>query len=33
MAATKRKICGGCLLAVIQEELANDSDSDAEYVP
>jgi hypothetical protein len=34
MAARKRKICDeGDLLAVIEEELANDSDSDAEYVP
>jgi hypothetical protein len=34
MAARKRKIRDeGNLLAVIGEELANDSDSDAEYVP
>jgi hypothetical protein len=34
MAARKRKISDeGDLLAVIEEELASDSDSDAEYVP
>jgi hypothetical protein len=34
MAARKRKIRDECdLLAVIEEEFANDSDSDAEYVP
>jgi hypothetical protein len=34
MAAMKRKIhAEGGLLAVIQEEVTNDSDSDAEYVP
>jgi hypothetical protein len=34
MAARKRKICDeGDLLAVIEEELAVDSGSDAEYVP
>jgi hypothetical protein len=34
MAARKRKKCyEGDLLAVIEEELANDSDSDAEYIP
>jgi hypothetical protein len=33
MAARKRKIRDGDLLAVIEEELANDNDSDAEYVP
>jgi hypothetical protein len=34
MAARKRKIRDeGNLLAVIEEELANDSDSDLEYVP
>jgi hypothetical protein len=34
MAARKRKIPDeGDLLAITEEELANDSDSDAEYVP
>jgi hypothetical protein len=33
MAARKRKICDGDLLVVIEEELANDSDSDTEYIP
>jgi hypothetical protein len=34
MAARKRKTCDeGDLLAVIEEELANDTDSDMEYVP
>jgi hypothetical protein len=33
MAARKRKIRDGDLLAVIEEELANDSDSDMEYIP
>jgi hypothetical protein len=34
MAARKRKICDeGDLLAVIEEELANNSDSDKECVP
>jgi hypothetical protein len=34
MAARKRKIRDeGDLPAIIEEELANDSDSDAEYVP
>jgi hypothetical protein len=34
MATRKRKIRDeGDLLAVIEEQLANDSDSDAEYIP
>jgi hypothetical protein len=34
MAARKRKICDeGDFLAVIEEKLANDSDSDTEYAP